>query len=85
MAGSENQANVIEVMAGSVPRLALSPKNAAIAADTSEWQIFSEIRHKRLTARKSGRSTLIEVAELARWVRSLPTKGRSPDAETIAA
>jgi hypothetical protein len=41
------------------------------------------IRDEELTARKAGKSTVIEADELRRWLRSLPTKGRrEPDAAT---
>ncbi len=39
--------------------------------------IFKAIKDKELTARKDGRATLIEMDELTRWVRSLPTIGRN--------
>jgi hypothetical protein len=38
------------------------------------------IRKNELTARKAGKATIIEVGELQRWVRSLPTRGAPCDA-----
>jgi excisionase family DNA binding protein len=70
------------VMGRAVPRLGLSPDEAATSAGVSRTRIFEAIRDGTLTARKAGKSTVIEVDELRRWVRSLPTRGRAPDAET---
>src|SRR4029077_16030031 len=44
----------------------------------SHTRIKKAIREKELTARKDGRATLIERAELQRWLASLPTIGRKP-------
>jgi excisionase family DNA binding protein len=65
-----------------VPRLGLSPDEAAISAAVSRTKIFEAIRDGTLTARKSGKATIIEPSELQRWLRSLPTRGRPPDPET---
>jgi hypothetical protein len=45
-------------------------------------QVFGAIRDKRLMARKSGRRTIIERAELERFIATLPTRGREPDKAT---
>ena len=42
--------------------------------------VFRAIRNKELTAVKCGRRTIIEISELRRWIKSLPTKGRKPEA-----
>jgi len=63
-----------------IPRLGLNPDEAAISAGVSRTKIFEAIRDGELTARKSGKTTIIEPSELQRWVRSLPTRGRAPDA-----
>jgi excisionase family DNA binding protein len=63
-----------------IPRLGLNPDEAATAAGVSRTRIFEAIRDGTLTARKSGKATIIEPSELQRWVRSLPTRGRAPDA-----
>jgi excisionase family DNA binding protein len=63
-----------------VPRLGLSPDEAATSAGVSRTRIFEAIRNGTLTARKAGKSTVIEIDELRRWVSSLPTRGRTPDA-----
>jgi excisionase family DNA binding protein len=62
-----------------VPRLGLSPDEAATSAGVSRTRIFEAIRDGTLTARKAGKQTIIEVDELRRWVRSLPTRRRVPD------
>jgi excisionase family DNA binding protein len=58
-------------------RIAYTPIEAAAATGRTRTRIFKAIKDKELTARKDGRSTLIETDELARWVRSLPTIGRN--------
>jgi excisionase family DNA binding protein len=62
-----------------IPRLGFSPHEAAASAGVSRTKIFEAIRDGALTARKSGKATIIEPSELQRWVRSLPTRGRVPD------
>jgi len=62
-----------------IPRLGFSPDEAASSAGVSRTKIFEAIRDGALTARKSGKATIIEPSELQRWVRSLPTRGRVPD------
>jgi excisionase family DNA binding protein len=64
-----------------IPRLGLSPDEAAASAGVSRTKIFEAIRDGSLTARKSGKTTIIEPSELQRWVRSLPVRGRVPDSE----
>ena len=62
-----------------VPRFALTPDDTATATGFSRTRIFEAVRDGDLTARKSGQATVIEVAEIARWLRALPTKGRQPE------
>lgn len=62
-----------------VPRLGLSPDEAAISAGVSRTKIFEAIRNGTLTARKSGKTTIIEPSELQRWIRDLPIRGRTPE------
>jgi hypothetical protein len=64
-----------------VPRLGLNPEEAAASAGVSRTKIFEAIRDGALTARKSGKATIIEPPELRRWIRSLPTRGRTPASE----
>jgi len=62
-----------------IPRLGFSPDEAAASAGVSRTKIFEAIRDGALTARKSGKATIIEPSELQRWLRSLPTRGRVPE------
>ena len=48
----------------------------------SHSRIKKAVREKELMARKDGRATLIERAELQRWIASLPTIGRKPEPAT---
>jgi len=61
-----------------IPRISLTPLEAAVATGFSRDRIFRALRKEELTARKTGKSVVIEVAELTRWVKSLPTHGRQP-------
>jgi hypothetical protein len=71
------------IQGADIPRLAFSPREAAKSAGVAERRIFKAMADKKLVARKDGKATLIEVAELARWISSLPTRGTSQ--ESIAA
>ena len=61
-----------------IDALAYPPAQAAKVTGRSHTRIKKAIREKELTARKDGRATLIERAELQRWLASLPTIGRAP-------
>jgi excisionase family DNA binding protein len=61
-----------------LPRFSLTPDEAAESTGFSRTRIFQAIRKAELTARKDGKSTIIETDELLRWLRSLPTRGRRP-------
>jgi excisionase family DNA binding protein len=65
--------------------LAYPPTQAARIAGRSLTRIRKAIREKELTARKDGRATLIERAELQRWLSTLPTIGRDPAQEPTPA
>jgi excisionase family DNA binding protein len=73
-----------DVAGRAIPRLGLSPDEAATAAGISRTRIFEAIRDGTLTARKIGKATIIEPDELQRWLRSLPTRGRIPEAPNAA-
>jgi excisionase family DNA binding protein len=62
-----------------IPRLGLNPDEAAASAGVSRSKIFEAIRDGALTARKSGKATIIEPTEIQRWIRALPTRGRTPE------
>ena len=55
--------------------IAYSIEDAPLAVGVSRTRIFEAVRSGQLAARKAGRSTLIEVEELRRWVKSLPPRG----------
>jgi excisionase family DNA binding protein len=55
--------------------IAYSIEDAPQAVGVSRTRIFEAVRSGQLAARKAGRSTLIEVEELRRWVKSLPARG----------
>lgn len=56
--------------------IAVGIDDAPALIGISRTRIFEAVRNGEITVRKAGRSTIIEVDELRRWVRSLPTKGR---------
>lgn len=58
--------------------LAVSVEQATEVTGTSRSVLYEEIKAGRLVARKLGRRTVIETAELRRWLASLATTG--PDA-----
>jgi len=66
-----------------LPRISLTPEEAAASTGFSVRRIFQAIKDEKLTARKAGKATVIEFAELSRWVGTLPTRGRPQ--EPIAA
>lgn len=53
--------------------IAIDIPSAAKAAGICRAQLYVELRSGRLKARKCGRRTLIEIDEIKRWLRSLPT------------
>jgi hypothetical protein len=48
-------------------------------------RLFDAVAKKQPTARKAGKATIFEVAELRRFIRSLPTRGRKSEAESMPA
>lgn len=54
--------------------LALMPKPAAHYIGISLASLYNEIRAGRITARKFGRRTLINVDDLKAWLVALPEK-----------
>jgi len=73
------------VLTPQIPRIAMKPDEAAEATGFSRTRIFNAIRDGEITAHKDGKATIIEVAEIVRWVRSLPTRGKLPEtANTVA-
>jgi hypothetical protein len=62
-----------------INRISMTPVDAAEATGFSRTRIFNAIRDREMTAHKDGKATIIEVAELVRWVRSLPVRGKAPE------
>lgn len=50
-----------------------------VLGGVSRTRIFQAVQNNEITIRKNGRSSIIEIAELARWLKTLPTKGRHPE------
>ena len=73
------------VLTPQITRIAMKPDEAAEATGFSRTRIFNAIRDGEMIARKDGKATIIEVAEIVRWVRSLPVRGKSPEAVVTAA
>jgi excisionase family DNA binding protein len=61
-----------------IPRLALTPDEAAACTGFSRSRIYEALASGALTARKNGKATVIELVELQRWLSTLPTRGRRP-------
>jgi excisionase family DNA binding protein len=59
--------------------ISYTPEQAAVVTGRSRSRIFKAIKDKELTARKDGKATLLEIDELRRWLRALPTIGRQPE------
>jgi hypothetical protein len=55
-----------------------------MATGVSRTRIFEAIRKGNLLARGDGKATIIEIAELSRWVSSLPAKRGRLSAEQPA-
>jgi hypothetical protein len=47
-------------------------------------KIFGAVKANQLTVRKAGRSTIVEHPELVRYIKTLPTKGRKPEADVAS-
>jgi len=62
--------------ANPLPRLSLTLDDAAEATGLSRTRLFEAVREKKLTVRKDGKATIVEIDEMRRYIRSLPTKGR---------
>jgi excisionase family DNA binding protein len=69
-----------------IPRIAFTVDELAQSAGVGRDKIFEAISSNKMTARKAGhRTTLIEVDEAKRWIRSLPYRGKPPEGEVAAA
>jgi hypothetical protein len=63
-------------IAAPIPRVSLTPDEAALSTGFSRTRIFEAIRSGALIAHGSGKATVVTVPELTRYVNSLPKKGR---------
>jgi hypothetical protein len=63
---------------GAIQPISVTLDKATELTGASRSRLFEAIRAKELTVRAAGRANLVEVDELRRWVKSLPTKGREP-------
>jgi hypothetical protein len=62
--------------------LAYAIEDVPAVTGLTRTRVFEAIRQKQLMARKSGRRTIIEVAELQRFIATLPTRGRQLEVAT---
>lgn len=69
--------NGVQISAIQLP-IAYTPEQAAAATGRSRSRIFKAIKDGELTARKDGKATILEDAELRRWVHALRPIGRQP-------
>ena len=67
-----------------VEPLALPIEIAAHVAGVTRTRMFAAVANNELTARKPGKATIIELPELRRWIRSLPARGKNPEATAAA-
>ena len=62
-------------METAIPRLAMTPAELAQSAGVGRTRIFKAIRERELEAIKAGtRTTLIEIDEARRWIKTLPKR-----------
>jgi hypothetical protein len=73
----------METPEAKLPRIAVTPDEAAIVTGRTRTRIFEALKNGEITGRKDGKAVIIEIGELERWVRSFPTRGRK--AESVAA
>jgi hypothetical protein len=66
------------------PIISVEIERVPALTGASRTRVFQAVREKQLTVRKAGKQSLVEVDELRRWVRSLPTRGRQPE-QSVAA
>jgi len=62
--------------------IAYAVEDVPSATGLTRTRVFQAIREGQLTARKLGRRTIIEAAELRRFIETLPTRGREPNEAT---
>ena len=60
-------------------------ESVPMATGLSRTRFFEAVANQELTARKDGKATIVEVTELRRFIRSLPTRRKPPGAANPAA
>jgi excisionase family DNA binding protein len=80
MTNSEHHAQLLAGIHGLGGRLSYTPAQAAAVTGRSRSRIFKAIKDGELQALKDGKATLLTDVELRRWLGSLPTIGREPQA-----
>lgn len=65
--------------------VALPIENVPQATGLARSRVFAAVANNELTVRKHGKATIVEVAELRRWISTFSTRGRKPESETVAA
>jgi hypothetical protein len=60
--------------AASIPKISLTPVQAAASTGFSRSRIYEAIKAGALLARTDGKAIVVELDELTRWVRSLPIR-----------
>jgi hypothetical protein len=79
----DNNSQTTEAVAP-LPVLSVGIEDAPkVLGGVSRSRIFRAVQNNEITIRKNGRTSIVEIAELARWLKTLPTKGKPP--ETAAA
>jgi hypothetical protein len=71
----------LPVPISTAPRISYAMEEVPVVTGLPRTKIYEAVREGKLTVRKSGRSSIVEHDELVRFVKALPTKGRTPDAE----
>jgi hypothetical protein len=71
---------VTDTISNNAPPLAYPIEMLPAVVGVNRCKIFAAIRAGELTARKVGRSTIVERDEVRRWLSTLPTRGRQPAA-----
>lgn len=74
---SLDEAKDYTILDGAPARLAYPIEQVPVVSGVRRTKIFEAIRDGHLMARKIGRSTIIEHAELVRFLASLPIRGKS--------
>jgi hypothetical protein len=75
-----HEATQISERVTDIPRVAMRIERAAESTGLSRTRLYGAIKSGELAAKKAGRVTIVEVAELTRWISELPPRSRNPRA-----